>query len=101
MCDVHRPTLTHITPEVVPPALAIAERDALSGRAQRKLNLGQEGCGTCGVLGTERNGRVELVILQGWYASDTLEIFTGELRGDSLVGSYRGLGGRARFVRER
>jgi 2-methylcitrate dehydratase PrpD len=32
MCDVHRPTLTHVTPEVVPPALAIAERDALSGR---------------------------------------------------------------------
>src|SRR5262245_39160803 len=32
MCDAHRPTLTHITPEVVPPALAIAERDALSGR---------------------------------------------------------------------
>ncbi len=32
MCDVHRPTLTHITPEVVPPALAVAERDALSGR---------------------------------------------------------------------
>jgi 2-methylcitrate dehydratase PrpD len=32
MCDVHRPTLTHITPEVVPPALAIAERDAMSGR---------------------------------------------------------------------
>jgi 2-methylcitrate dehydratase PrpD len=32
MCDVHRPTLTHVTPEVVPPALAIAERDGLSGR---------------------------------------------------------------------
>jgi len=32
MCDVHRATLTHITPEVVPPALAIAERDDLSGR---------------------------------------------------------------------
>jgi 2-methylcitrate dehydratase PrpD len=32
MCDVHRPTLTHITPEVMPPALAIAERDAASGR---------------------------------------------------------------------
>src|SRR5262249_43904215 len=29
---VHRATLTHITPEVVPPALAIAERDGLSGR---------------------------------------------------------------------
>src|SRR5713226_7345887 len=32
MCDAHRATLTHVTPEVVPPALAIAERDALSGR---------------------------------------------------------------------
>src|SRR5262249_16855282 len=32
MCDVHRATLTHITPEVIPPALLIAERDGLSGR---------------------------------------------------------------------
>jgi 2-methylcitrate dehydratase PrpD len=32
MCDVHRSTLTHITPEVVPAALAIAERDAITGR---------------------------------------------------------------------
>jgi 2-methylcitrate dehydratase PrpD len=33
MCDVHRETMTHVTPEIVPPALAIAERDGLSGRA--------------------------------------------------------------------
>jgi 2-methylcitrate dehydratase PrpD len=32
MCDTHRATLSHITPEVVPPALAIAERDGLTGR---------------------------------------------------------------------
>ena len=32
MCDIHRATLTHVTPEVVPPALAIAERDGLTGR---------------------------------------------------------------------
>ncbi len=31
MCDVHRATLTHVTPEVVPPALAIAARDNASG----------------------------------------------------------------------
>lgn len=31
MCDVYRATLTHITPEIVPPALAVAERDAASG----------------------------------------------------------------------
>jgi 2-methylcitrate dehydratase PrpD len=32
MCDAHRPTMAHVTPEVVPPALAIAERDGKSGR---------------------------------------------------------------------
>ena len=32
MCDVHRATMTHVTPEIVPPALAIAERDGLAGR---------------------------------------------------------------------
>lgn len=32
MCDVHRPTATHVTPGVIPPALAIAERDARPGR---------------------------------------------------------------------
>src|SRR5262252_8594238 len=32
MCDVHRATMTHVTPEIVPPALAIAERDDLRGR---------------------------------------------------------------------
>ena len=25
MCDVHRATMTHVTPEIVPPALAIAQ----------------------------------------------------------------------------
>jgi 2-methylcitrate dehydratase PrpD len=32
VCDVHRPTLCHTTPQVMPPALAIAERNAASGR---------------------------------------------------------------------
>jgi 2-methylcitrate dehydratase PrpD len=32
MCDSHRPTMSHVTPEVVPVALAIAERDDASGR---------------------------------------------------------------------
>ncbi len=32
MCDVHRATMTHVTPEIVPPALAIAEREGRSGR---------------------------------------------------------------------
>jgi 2-methylcitrate dehydratase PrpD len=32
ICDVHRSTLTHVTPQVVPPALLIGERDNMSGR---------------------------------------------------------------------
>jgi 2-methylcitrate dehydratase PrpD len=32
MCDAHRSTMTHVTPEVVPPSLGIAERDNRSGR---------------------------------------------------------------------
>lgn len=32
VCDVHRPTLFHVTPEVVPPAMAAAERAGASGR---------------------------------------------------------------------
>ncbi len=32
MCDVHRATMTHVTPEIVPPALAVGERDDVAGR---------------------------------------------------------------------
>ncbi len=31
LCDVYRPTATHLQPVVIPPALAIAERDDLGG----------------------------------------------------------------------
>jgi 2-methylcitrate dehydratase PrpD len=33
VCDVHRPTLCHVTPEVIPPAMAIAERQRTDGRS--------------------------------------------------------------------
>ena len=32
MCDVHRATMTHVTPVIVPPALAVAERDGIGGQ---------------------------------------------------------------------
>jgi 2-methylcitrate dehydratase PrpD len=32
VCDIHRPTLCHVTPEVLPPALAIAEARGCTGR---------------------------------------------------------------------
>ena len=75
--------------------------DALSGRTFRRRSLGEIGCTLCGVLGSARDGHVELQLLSAWSARDTTDTFVGELRGDTLIGSYRFAGGVARFVRER
>ena len=75
--------------------------DALSGNAVKRKTLGDPGCSLCGVLGSVRNGQVELQLLNAWSARDTVETFVGELRGDTLVGTYRGAGGAVRFVKER
>ena len=77
------------------------QADALSGRYQRRPTIGQTGCVVCGLLGTARNGRIELALLRDWYARDTVEIFTGEIRGDTIVGSFRLAGGIAHFVKQR
>jgi hypothetical protein len=74
--------------------------DALSGRYERQMRLGDVGCAVCGLLGSTQNGRVELVLLRDWFASDTAEILTGEIHGDTIVGQYRVRGGIARFVRQ-
>ena len=76
--------------------------DALSGRAQRRRSLGETGCQTCGMLGASRDGRtIELYFLNAWSATDTTEVLTGEIRGDTIVGSFRGFGGIVHFVKQR
>ena len=75
--------------------------DALSGRYVRRLALGEAGCSLCGLLGSASKGHVELQFLQVWSARDTAETFIGELRGDTLVGTYRRMGGAVKFLRER
>ena len=71
---------------------------ALSGRYHKRPIIGQGGCLTCGLLGTARNGRIELALLSDWYASDTTERFEGEIRGDTIVGRFQA-SGAGRFVR--
>lgn len=71
---------------------------ALSGRYHKRPILGQTGCLTCGLLGTARDGRVELAFLADWYARDTTEIFQGEIHGDTIVGRFQA-SGFGRFVR--
>jgi hypothetical protein len=75
--------------------------DALSGRVHRKVTFTSPGCEFCGVLGTVQGGRVTLNFLRNWSASDTAEVLTGEVRGDTIVGQYRTAGGVAHFVKER
>ena len=74
--------------------------DALSGRCEKKLRFG-ESDPIRGVLGTSRNGQVELAMLRRWSAADTVDTFTGEIRGDTIVGRFPGAGGTVRFVKDR
>jgi hypothetical protein len=54
---------------------------------------------TDGLLGTKMGTSISLAFLSNQSAFDTLAVFTGELRGDTLVGSYRDRPGPAVFVR--
>lgn len=83
------------------PAARSDQADALSGRYGRRRTLGEQGCTVCGLLGSLRGGQVELQMLREWSARDTADTFVGELRGDTLVGTYRLGGGVARYVRQR
>src|SRR3954465_802098 len=82
MCDIHRSTLTHVTPEVIPPALAIAERDNLSGR---DLLLAI-------ALGCEITTRVGLGLnypearKRGWHGPGVLGPFGSAAAGGRLIG---------------
>ena len=75
--------------------------DALSGRFERRPTFTPPNEPIDGLLGTVKQSTVELSFLRNWSSTDTVEVFRGELRGDTLVGSYRGFGGVAHFVKQR
>jgi len=82
VCDVHRPTLCHTTPQVVPPALAIAERDGASGRALI----------TAVAAGLETTVRVGLGTnypafrARGWHSPGVIGPFGGAAAAGKLLG---------------
>ena len=83
MCDTHRTTLTHVTPEVMPPALAIAERDGASGRDLLvALVAGMEVMTRIGI-GTD----YPVFRAKGWHGPGTL----GPFGAAAAVGRLRGL----------
>jgi hypothetical protein len=71
------------------------EPSALSGwYARDRANSTLEG-----MVGTRTNGRVVLEFLANQAAVDTLGVFSGEQRGDSLIGTFNGVTGRVVFLK--
>jgi hypothetical protein len=81
------------------PAARSGQSDALSGRYTPRPRYGYNGCPVCGLLGAARNGQVELALLNNWSGADTVEVFDGTVKNDTIVGSFRFGGGPFRFVR--
>ena len=54
-----------------------------------------------GMVGSRTNGRVVLEFLANQAAVDTVAVFSGEQRGDSLVGSFVGVPGPVVFLKRR
>lgn len=52
-----------------------------------------------GMVGTRTKGRVVLEFLANQAAVDTVAVFAGEQRGDSLIGSFAGVTGRVVFLK--
>lgn len=82
VCDVHRPTLCHVTPEVIPPALAIAERTAASGRDL--LVAIAAGLETTTRIGTGWN--FPAARARGWHAPGVIGPFGGAAAAGKLLG---------------
>src|SRR5437763_194268 len=82
VCDVHRPTLCHTTPQVVPPALAIAERNGASGRALiAAIAAGLETTVRVG-LGT----KYPAFRARGWHSPGVIGPFGGAAAAGKLLG---------------
>jgi hypothetical protein len=88
-------TPTQFTLYVESPAAKADAPAALSGR----YLLGNSTTRGDGIVGQLRGPDVNLVLLNGQLAGDTVDVFIGELAGDTLRGSYQKLGTKAVFIR--
>jgi hypothetical protein len=89
------------------PAARSDQPGLLSGRYTTGVGWKFTGCKVCGLFGTVQGQTVSLALLEtgldtkGWSARDTVDVFSGTVRGDTIVGTYRLRGGPFTFVRER
>ena len=82
VCDIHRPTLCHVTPEVVPPALAIAEQRGSSGRDL----LVAVAAGLEAVVRVGAGINYPAMRTRGWHSPGVIGPFGGAAAVSSLLG---------------
>lgn len=82
VCDIHRPTLCHVTPEVVPPALAVAEERGSSGRDL----LVAVAAGLEAVVRAGAGMRYKSMRARGWHSPGVIGPFGGATAVASLLG---------------
>ncbi len=67
--------------------------DALSGRYTSTTR-------NDGIIGTQSGTTITFALLANQLAGDTVDVFTGELQGTTLTGTYRKAGGTTVFVKQ-
>lgn len=82
VCDIHRPTLCHVTPEVIPPALAVAEARKLSGRSY----LAAVAAGLETVVRVGAGMRYPSMRAKGWHSPGVIGPFGGAAAISVLMG---------------
>jgi 2-methylcitrate dehydratase PrpD len=82
VCDVYTPAHCHVTPEVVPPLLGIAERDAKSGRDVLRALVGGLEVATRAARGLD----YAEFRRRGWHAPGVVGPFGGSAAVASLLG---------------
>jgi 2-methylcitrate dehydratase PrpD len=82
VCDIHRPTLCHVTPEVVPPALAVAEQRHSSG----KDFLVAVAAGLEAVVRVGTGMRYPSMRAKGWHSPGVIGPFGGATAVGRLLG---------------
>ena len=81
VCDIHRPTLCHVTPEVLPPALAVAEDRHRSGKdLLLAVALGLEA-----VVRVGTGMRYKSMRANGWHSPGVIGPFGGASAVASLM----------------
>ena len=76
-----------------------AARDGLPAALSGRYVTPQPNVHGDGILGQQLGSTITLALLANQLSGDTVDVFTGELRGDTLSGTFRKAGTASVFVR--